>query len=718
MSLPEVKLPPIPGKLIKLSSDGRNITYDIGQKLGKGGFGVVHEAYEEENDRKVALKCICKEQFNDDSKLKKKILQEIDIHRNLHNENIVDFLGVFQDDDYIYIVLELCSKGNMLDLLRKSPPFSERKTAKILRHMLDSLEYIHKNGIVHHDIKLQNYLINDENTIKLADFGLSVNINRKRKHKHTSICGTPGYIPPEVVERSQNITPAVDIWSLGVCTFLMLTARQPFNVGDRKETYEKIKNLDYKFPEKPVLSDEAKSFIESIFQKDPAKRPTAESLLKHPFIARRRRKHEKVNNKAEQDTKIADKKSKEGKIEIDHDGSEKHTERDIVLENENKEEINIDSEKRKMKEENEQELHSTPSEEHKQNIEEEKKSEQEMKTEGKEEIAELSKENIEEESKEEIKGNIQEEKISEPVKEQEIVDENKEENNKEQALQERSIEADHISEKDDQDENEKPSLQQNEEEIAPPLPQATSDQEGGTESLEKTFDDLDGANELASPLSKQIPIVNSIDEKTTTIHESEFSMRLPQIAVKMWCDYTSKYGFAYIMYNGLYGALFNDSSQLAMNQERTYVQYWEKPQLKSHKTYYFANIEQSPIKKKMLIMQKLATELKKRSQVEDINQSDDSDSSDSNPYEIEITRVKGYFKNDDGIIFQLNNKDIQANFKDRTKIYLQYETKSVFFSTPESTVQIPITELEDKTKHPEVRAYLHLVKKMATQIKI
>ncbi|OHT17005.1 CAMK family protein kinase [Tritrichomonas foetus] len=522
-------LPPIPRKLIKPTGDGTNLTYNLTRRLGCGGFAVVYEAEEEETGRNVALKCISKIRFNDDSKFKRKIMSEIEIHRNLNNENIIDFLGVFQDDDYIYITLELCTKGNLLEYLRKDPPFSEKKTSQIVKLMLNALIYLHSNGIIHHDVKLQNFLINEMAQLKLCDFGLSLNMNRKRKHHHSSICGTPGYISPEIVQREKIITAAVDIWALGVCTFLMLTAKQPFHHGDRQETYQNIKDINYKWPKTPLVSDVAKSFIEAIFQKDPSKRPTASELLNHPFI---------TNNEGDNEDENLNAKRYNGWYE------------------------------------------------------------------------------------------------------------------------ESSIPA------------------------------------------------------SSSSIPEDEPDTNINVNNTAPI------VRLPQNAVKMWCDYTSKYGLAYILYNGQYGAVFNDNTQLAMDSQTRYVQYYSGPNVKTHQTYYYRDIDFSPVKKKMIIIQRLAQELKKCSQLPDVNQSDDSTDSTENVYQIELPRVKSWHKSQEGILFRFNNKDIQANFKDKTKIFLQSNTKTLFYVSGDSTVQLPITDLTDHTKYHEIRTHFYYVKKMVKEMNV
>jgi polo-like kinase 1 len=215
--------------------------------------------------------------------VKDKLISEIEIHRSLHHSHIVKFMGVCQDADFVYILLEFCPGGTLLDLVRSQSRLDERTAAGYCRAILDSLAYIHKRGIVHGDVKLQNLLLDANGRAKLSDFGLSVRISHD---VHISTCGTPGYMSPEVLTGSSERTPAVDIWALGVCAFMMLTGRHPFRSTDRDETFRRITHAQYSWPGSVLVSDSSRAFVDGVLRRSPGERPSAALLLEHPFIQR------------------------------------------------------------------------------------------------------------------------------------------------------------------------------------------------------------------------------------------------------------------------------------------------------------------------------------------------------------------------------------------------------------------------------------------------
>jgi polo-like kinase 1 len=279
-------LPPVPDVLHRTSRTEGKVSYIIGEQLGSGGFATVYAGKIQPGDLPVAIKCIPKFRLAD-PKIKDKLVSEVEIHRSLDHRNVVKFLGVFQDDNYVYILLELCHNGTVLDQLRRHTPFTEDETATYARQILEGLVYLHANRVIHRDLKLQNFLLSNAGTLKLGDFGLSAKLEDD-DDKRMTVCGTPGYLSPEVLEHIDGQTYSVDIWATGVCTFLMLTGRQPFQSKDKRSTYKKIQQVCYSWPSHPILTSAAKNFVETALQRDPQNRPSALSLLSHPFILRQR----------------------------------------------------------------------------------------------------------------------------------------------------------------------------------------------------------------------------------------------------------------------------------------------------------------------------------------------------------------------------------------------------------------------------------------------
>jgi polo-like kinase 1 len=144
--------------------------------------------------------------------------------------------------------------------------------------------YLHENKVVHRDLKLDNFLIGTDGSIRIGDFGLSAKL-QDEEDKKFSICGTPNYISPEmIINPSQGFGFEVDIWAIGVSAYAMLTGKLPFQSKMKKETYALIRQCKYDFPDDASVSLGAKQFIRSILRVDPGQRPTARELQSHPFI--------------------------------------------------------------------------------------------------------------------------------------------------------------------------------------------------------------------------------------------------------------------------------------------------------------------------------------------------------------------------------------------------------------------------------------------------
>jgi len=259
--------------------------YEIGKELGKGSFSVVYEAKELSTGQLYAVKRI-KRKF-----IKKKLLQrEIDIMKNLRHPNILFCKEVFETEQFISIVLELVRGGELYDKIVDEGEFSDEEARPIVLQVVSAIEYLHKNGIAHRDLKPENLLCvvkgdgkrPRQEKIKVADFGLS---KMFIEEDLTSQCGSPTYVAPEVL-LCQTYTNAVDMWALGVITFVMLTGCFPFfeEGNNYSALYQKIIAVDYTFPEEPAISEDAKNFIRSLLVFDPAKRMTSEESKAHPWL--------------------------------------------------------------------------------------------------------------------------------------------------------------------------------------------------------------------------------------------------------------------------------------------------------------------------------------------------------------------------------------------------------------------------------------------------
>lgn len=170
------------------------------------------------------------------------------MHSHLQDENILKMYGFFYDENRIYLILEFCPEGELYRELKEAPEgrFEEERASDYIWQTLQALKYMHSKDVIHRDIKPEN-LLNCLGRIKVADFGWSVHApSNKRK----TMCGTLDYLPPEMVTRQVDpYGKEIDIWSLGILAYEFCVGQPPFETGTQHETYEKIKNLNYKFPE-------------------------------------------------------------------------------------------------------------------------------------------------------------------------------------------------------------------------------------------------------------------------------------------------------------------------------------------------------------------------------------------------------------------------------------------------------------------------------------
>lgn len=284
MPLPKVT---VPKTIIYIHDDGTKDIFLRHEEIGYGGFAVVYIVTHQNTNKNYAMKVISKQHLSTKGQTALKMLQnEMKIQKSLNHPNIVRAKYSFSDESNYYIVLEYCPGKSIRDFLRNSSTgrLSEPETRKILRDVIRGLAYLHNKDIIHHDIKLENFLIGSDGKVKIADFGLSTILkNEDEEEKSFVICGTTNYFCPEIIQK-EGIGFGVDIWAVGVAAFIMLTSNPPFE-GSRKEiTYENIKNCDYNFPSKIFISSDAKDFIKAVLQIDPHKRPTAIELLNHPFL--------------------------------------------------------------------------------------------------------------------------------------------------------------------------------------------------------------------------------------------------------------------------------------------------------------------------------------------------------------------------------------------------------------------------------------------------
>ncbi|XP_027831781.3 calcium/calmodulin-dependent protein kinase type 1G isoform X2 [Ovis aries] len=256
-------------------------TFIFMEVLGSGAFSEVFLVKQRVTGKLFALKCIKKSPAFRDSSLE----NEIAVLKKIKHENIVTLEDIYESTTHYYLVMQLVSGGELFDRILERGVYTEKDASLVIQQVLSAVKYLHENGIVHRDLKPENllYLTPEENSkIMITDFGLS---KMEQSGVMSTACGTPGYVAPEVLAQ-KPYSKAVDCWSIGVITYILLCGYPPFYEETESKLFEKIKEGYYEF-ESPFwddISESAKDFICHLLEKDPNERYTCEKALRHPWI--------------------------------------------------------------------------------------------------------------------------------------------------------------------------------------------------------------------------------------------------------------------------------------------------------------------------------------------------------------------------------------------------------------------------------------------------
>eukprot|EP00045_Choanoeca_perplexa_P010102 m.101003 g.101003 ORF g.101003 m.101003 type:complete len:648 (-) comp15153_c0_seq1:134-2077(-) len=257
--------------------------YIRGSFLGKGGFAQCYKLTDSVTKKVYAGKIVAKSTLTK-HRAKEKLKTEIQIHRSLSHKYVVGFHSFFEDRDNVYILLELCSNQSMMELHKRRRGMTEPEARWFLLQIAEATSYMHNRKVIHRDLKLGNLFLNDRMEVKVGDFGLATTIAYDGERKKT-LCGTPNYIAPEILEGRSGHSFEVDIWSIGCILYTMLVGKPPFETRDIKTTYSKIKRNDYRIPSSANISPDGQDLIRMLLHRDPAQRPKIDEVLVHPFLA-------------------------------------------------------------------------------------------------------------------------------------------------------------------------------------------------------------------------------------------------------------------------------------------------------------------------------------------------------------------------------------------------------------------------------------------------
>jgi calcium-dependent protein kinase len=265
--------------------------YKTIRNLGEPGqYGRAFEVMHKETKKRCAVKEINKARFS--KKNYEQFRREMRIMKDLSHPNIIKGFEAFEDEQKLYLVMELCSGKELFDRIKAKKRYSEKDAADVLNQLLQGIEYLHHHKIAHCDLKPDNFMFetDDEHSrVKIIDFGLS-KMCRPREYM-SSLRGTSFYIAPEVFKG--RYTYHCDMWSLGVVMFIMLFGYPPFHGTDaqiaqliRRGFFNEVRpGFGPWFPAAQQISKEARDLISKLLESDPAVRLTATEALEHPWFS-------------------------------------------------------------------------------------------------------------------------------------------------------------------------------------------------------------------------------------------------------------------------------------------------------------------------------------------------------------------------------------------------------------------------------------------------
>ncbi|XP_078069666.1 uncharacterized protein LOC144493964 [Mustelus asterias] len=275
----------LPQDLVKSFSHTKRVgNYLVGKMINKGSFAKVMEGLHVPTGEKVAIKVIDKKKAKQDTYVQKNMKREPRIHQMIKHPNIVQLFETLETENSYYMAMELCQGGDLMDRICEKKKLEEREVRKYTRQILSAVEHLHRHAIVHRDLKIENFLLDENNNIKIVDFGLSNTLKNDSQELLNTQCGSPAYAAPELLAH-KKYGPKVDVWSIGVSMFAMLTGTLPFTVEpfNIKQLHEKMVNGEISsIP--PEISSGAVHFMLSLLEPDPTKRPTVREAMDEKWL--------------------------------------------------------------------------------------------------------------------------------------------------------------------------------------------------------------------------------------------------------------------------------------------------------------------------------------------------------------------------------------------------------------------------------------------------
>ena len=606
-------VPTIEERIVKPNGETIIRKYTKGRLLGKGGFAKCYEVVNNDTKKVSAAKIVAKASLTK-NRAKQKLMSEIKIHRSLHHPNVVNFELFFEDSENVYILLELCANQTLNELVRRRRKLTELETKCYIMQLIEGLKYLHSHRVIHRDLKLGNLFLTEKMELKIGDFGLATKLEFDGERKRT-ICGTPNYIAPEILEGRQGHSYEVDTWSLGVILYTLLIGKPPFETQDVKTTYKRIRMNVYTFPDGANISDNAKNLIQRILSSDPSQRPKFDEILAHPFLSAT-----KIPSILPTSTLACPPSTS------------------YIKQYTNPDEYKATSSTAQLR------LESTAP--YKENLEQK----------GKDRFANLNTERVVIAHHPDMAATATASSHSKPA-----------------AIATARASTAQIPIK------------------SPVL-------------LEKTENTM----KTSSVATKKVEMV---DIKKPESGGLPAGLKEPEVWIKKWVDYSSKYGLGYLLSNGSSGVFFNDSTKIILDPHGHYFDYIEKKGTEKvdMATSYTLTDHPKSLQKKVTLLQHFRSYLEADS-AKPIAETEVKRKLENAIY------VKKWLKTKHAIMFRLSNKIVQVNFQDGTEIILSSESKVVTYVNKKGERQsYPLSSALEST-NAEMAKRLKYTKEILTRM--
>ncbi|XP_040001092.1 serine/threonine-protein kinase MARK1 isoform X2 [Xiphias gladius] len=272
-------LPPCRSSVTSLTDEQPHVgNYRLLKTIGKGNFAKVKLARHTLTGREVAIKIIDKTQLNPTSL--QKLFREVSVMKILNHPNIVKLFEVIETEKTLYLVMEYASGGEVFDYLVAHGRMKEKEARAKFRQIVSAVEYCHQKRIVHRDLKAENLLLDADMNIKIADFGFSNEFTVGSKLD--TFCGSPPYAAPELFQGKKYDGPEVDVWSLGVILYTLVSGSLPFDGQNLKELRERVLRGKYRIPF--YMSTDCENLLKKLLVLNPGKRGSLQQVMKDRWM--------------------------------------------------------------------------------------------------------------------------------------------------------------------------------------------------------------------------------------------------------------------------------------------------------------------------------------------------------------------------------------------------------------------------------------------------